>query len=214
MDFDPGLNVLHGPNDLGKSTLADAVRAALLLTASQQEHKKFIPWTEDVAPHVELIFETEGIFYRVDKTFGTGARGKSTLARSTNGRDFAVIFKQRQVDEELRKLLRWGVPPPGGKTRGKGMPETFLSAVLLPPQDRVADVLARDLAGDPDESGKSRLEDALEALATDPLFKEILDQAQARVENAGNVPINGSVILNLAVYDRGNGTAAMNDTTR
>ncbi len=26
----PGLNVLHGPNDLGKSTLAEAVRAALI----------------------------------------------------------------------------------------------------------------------------------------------------------------------------------------
>jgi DNA repair exonuclease SbcCD ATPase subunit len=184
VDFEHGLNVLFGPNDLGKSTLADAVRAALLLTCSQQEHKKLIPWTEDVAPHVELVFEIGGTYYRVDKTYGTGARGKSTLARSKDGSDFAVISKQRQVDEELRKLLRWGVPPPGGKSKVKGMPETFLSMVLLPPQDRVADVLTKDLAGDPDESGKSRLEDALEALATDPMFKEILDKAQAKVDEA------------------------------
>ncbi len=31
IDFGPGLNVLYGPNDLGKSTLADAIRLALLL---------------------------------------------------------------------------------------------------------------------------------------------------------------------------------------
>ena len=31
VEFGPGLNVLYGPNDLGKSTLVDAIRLVLLL---------------------------------------------------------------------------------------------------------------------------------------------------------------------------------------
>ena len=42
IEFGPGLNVLHGPNDLGKSSLATAIRAALLLQASAKEHEAFI----------------------------------------------------------------------------------------------------------------------------------------------------------------------------
>ena len=34
IEFGPGLNVLYGPNDLGKSTLVAAIRLALLLPHS------------------------------------------------------------------------------------------------------------------------------------------------------------------------------------
>ena len=34
LELAPGLNVLYGPNELGKSTLVDAIRAALLLQDS------------------------------------------------------------------------------------------------------------------------------------------------------------------------------------
>ena len=30
IDFGPGLNVLYGPNDIGKSSIAYAIRASLL----------------------------------------------------------------------------------------------------------------------------------------------------------------------------------------
>src|SRR5262249_28526049 len=42
--FEPGLNVLHGPNDLGKSTLAAALRAALLLPHGSSEAEEYVPW--------------------------------------------------------------------------------------------------------------------------------------------------------------------------
>ena len=35
--FGEGLNVLYGPNDLGKSTLAQAIRAVLLMQPSASE---------------------------------------------------------------------------------------------------------------------------------------------------------------------------------
>ena len=34
IDLEPGLNVLHGPNELGKSSLVNAIRAALLLQST------------------------------------------------------------------------------------------------------------------------------------------------------------------------------------
>ena len=40
IEFGPGLNVLYGPNDLGKSTLADAIRLALLLPHTSSAHRR------------------------------------------------------------------------------------------------------------------------------------------------------------------------------
>jgi predicted ATP-dependent endonuclease of OLD family len=42
VQFDGGLNVLHGPNDLGKSSLVAAIRAALLLQVSSRESQDFV----------------------------------------------------------------------------------------------------------------------------------------------------------------------------
>jgi len=41
--FGPGLNILYGPNDLGKSTLADAIRLALLLPHTSTGSDPYIP---------------------------------------------------------------------------------------------------------------------------------------------------------------------------
>ncbi len=43
VEFGPGLNVLYGPNDLGKSTLADAIRLALLLASHLQAMRAVRP---------------------------------------------------------------------------------------------------------------------------------------------------------------------------
>src|SRR5262249_43455976 len=88
------------------------------------------------------------------------------------------------VDGRLSELLRWGLAPPGGKGRPKGMPMTFLSQALLPSQARVAEVLEQDLSSDSDESGKKRLIEVLQAIAEDPLFKSVLNTVQARVDEA------------------------------
>ena len=42
--FGPGLNVVYGPNDLGKSTLTDAIRAALLVAPASAEARSFPSW--------------------------------------------------------------------------------------------------------------------------------------------------------------------------
>jgi AAA domain len=183
LEFGAGLNVLHGPNELGKSTLAAAIRAALLLQTSSSESKEFVSWNSGGDPKVELVFESEPQrIWRIKKTFGD--HPQAFLEESRDGVDFHVEARGRDVDGRLSEILRWGLAPPGGKGRPKGMPVTFLSTALLAEQDEVAAILSRAFSGDSDESGKKRLIEALQAAAEDPLFKSVLHLVQAKVDEA------------------------------
>jgi hypothetical protein len=184
MEFGPGLNVLYGPNDLGKTTLASAMRAALLLPADSSAHQAFVSWQASEPPRVCLGFEKQAEFFRVSKTFGSGSAGTSRLESSPDGLVFREDERGRAVDRRLRELLRWGIEAPGGKGGGRGLPESFLSQVLLATQASVAEILERTLSGDRDSSGRERLHEALSALAQDPVFKRVLEAAQAKVELA------------------------------
>jgi hypothetical protein len=181
--FGPGLNVLHGPNDLGKSTMADAIRLVLLLPHGSSHSESFVPWTGGGDPQVTLTFQTEEQrFWRVTKRFGTS--GMSLLEESRDGKDFDEIAKSRGVDGKLRELLRWGIPEPGGAGGSRSFPTSFLATVLLSTQDAVGAVLKDSLGDDPDLSGKERITAALNAVAQDPLFKSLLQQAQERRDEA------------------------------
>ena len=94
-------------------------------------------------------------------------------------------IKGRQVDGVIRsKLLPWGIPEPGGKRRERSMPSSFLSAALLAEQTEVTALFDRQFSSDGDESGKKLLSDALQATARDPLFTEVLQAAQGKVDEA------------------------------
>ncbi len=171
LDFGPGLNVLYGPNDLGKSSLAWAIRAVLLLQHSSSVHERFVSWYGEGDPRVALTFaDDDDRLWRVTKTFGGGSTGRSLLETSRDGRTFTTDASGRQVDDKLRTMLGWGVQKPGGQGP-RGLPESFLTQVLLAEQDNVRKVLFdASLANDPDEAGRLRLVEALGALAQDPLF--------------------------------------------
>jgi len=182
VEFGPALNVLHGPNDLGKSSLAAAIRAALLMQTSSRESEEFVSWYGSGDPHVELVFESEPQrIWRVKKTFGI--RPQAFLEESRDGIDFHVEARGRDVDGRLREILRWGLAPPGPKGP-RGMPVTFLSTALLAEQDGVAAIFGKALSEDSDESGKKLLIEALQAAAEDPVFKAVLNIVQARVDEA------------------------------
>jgi exonuclease SbcC len=184
VEFGPGLNVLYGPNDLGKSSLAWAIRAVLLLQHNSVHSERFVSWYGGGEPRVSLTFlDADNRYWRVTKTFG-GSAGRSALEASKDGRTFSAEASGRQVDEKLRGLLGWGVPAPatGG---ARGFPDSFLAQVLLSEQDNVRKVLFdTSLATDGDESGRNRLTEALGALAQDPMFKKVLDDAQTNVDRA------------------------------
>ncbi|HEX3527143.1 MAG TPA: AAA family ATPase [Thermoanaerobaculia bacterium] len=176
--FGPGLNILYGPNDLGKSTLADAIRLALLLPHTSTGSDPYIPWSGANDPFVDLTFQTEEQrFWRVRKQFGKG--GSSLLQESRNGQDFDDVERARRVDARLREILGWGIPEPGAGS-GKGLPASFLSAALLSTQANVSDILAGSLDDDPTTTGKERIAAALQAVAQDPLFVALLRETQER----------------------------------
>lgn len=175
LDLGRGLNVLYGPNDLGKSTVATAVYAALLAPPKSPDFQSWYAGDE-VAPTLELTFAEEGRQWRVAKTFGT--RGRALLESSKDGHSWSRESSGRQVDEQLRALLSWGVRAPGGLGGPRGLPTSFLTHALLAPQHEVEAILRHTLEEDRDGSGRVRLAGALSALAQDPLLKQVLDVAQ------------------------------------
>jgi len=183
VEFGPGLNVLYGPNDLGKSTVVAAIRLALLLPHSSTHCDQYVGWTGGGDPVVEMTFETEAQrIWRVRKQFGK--TGSSVLQESRNGQDFDDVERGRKVDGRLREILQWGIPEPGGTGGAKGLPTSFLATVLLSPQEDVGAVLRNSLQDDPTGSGKEQIAAALQAVAQDPLFVALLRETQARRDAA------------------------------
>lgn len=184
LEFGPGLNILFGPNDLGKSTLAAALRSVLLVPPASTVAEGFASWYADVVPRVSLTFMDEAKrYWRLEKLFGSGAAEAATLSDSKDGHTFTLDCRGRQVEEKVRAVLGWGIPAPGGKGGPKGLPTSFLAAVLLGLQTDVDGILAQSLASDLADSGKLRLTKALAVLAQDPIFKQVLGAAQKEVDS-------------------------------
>ncbi|MBV1860504.1 MAG: AAA family ATPase, partial [Nannocystaceae bacterium] len=184
VSFGDGLNVLHGPNDLGKSTLAAAIRAALLLQHGSSAARSYIPWGTTRKPTVTLVLEIKGRWWRVHKAFGTSAGGKSVLEWSNDGVTYSLEEEGRGVDGRLRDLLEWGLAAPGGRGGSHGFPKSFLATVLLGEQAMPYRLLEQSLESDAEDTGKARLVEALQAMATDPLYQQVLEHAQTRVDEA------------------------------
>ena len=183
VEFGPGLNVLYGPNDLGKSTVVAAIRLGLLLPHTSTYCEQYVGWTGAGEPTVEITFETEAQrIWRVHKQFGK--TGSSVLHESRNGRDFDEVERGRRVDGRLREISRWGISEPGGTGGPKGLPTSFLATVLLSPQEEVSAVLRDSLQDDSTVSGKEQIAAALQAVAQDPLFMALLKETQARRDAA------------------------------
>lgn len=187
VEFGQGLNVLYGPNDLGKTSLAWAIRSVLLLQHSSTAHERFVSWHGGGEPAVTLtLTDDTHRYWRIQKVFSAGTAGRSLLESSKDGRSFTQEATGRNVDERVRQLLRWGVHAKlGGRGGPQGLPASFLTHVLLADQDDVRKILFdASLTKDPDESGRQRLTEALGALAQDPRFKAILNRAQVQVDRA------------------------------
>src|SRR5262245_47910284 len=105
VELGPGLNVLFGKNDLGKTSLGDAVRAALLLPSTSAEAKQYTPWGSAEAPWVRLTFEHREQHFRVEKRFAEGTRTYALLQHSRDGAVWTKQEERRAVDAELRKML-------------------------------------------------------------------------------------------------------------
>ncbi len=174
--FGRGLNVVYGPNDHGKSTLTDAIRAALLVAPGTAEARSFQSWGAAAGqfPKVVLGFENHGAIWRVEKIFAQGTRVKARLEKSTDGGvRYLPHAENRDVEGKLRELLNWGIAPPGGR----GAPqraETYLTTALLGKQGEVGAIFDATLKRDQDDTGRTLVTRALDALGQHPIVTRIL----------------------------------------
>ena len=147
-NIEDGLNVIVGPNEMGKSTLLDALRAVLFEkhNSKAQPIKALQNDRNQAGPVVELSFELDDGEYRIIKRFM-----KKTYARLyyPDGR----IFEGDTAEDNLRNLLDFTKPGQGG-----AKPETLgMWNVLWVRQGQSFTVL------DLPESARSNLHVALES---------------------------------------------------
>ncbi|HYO44562.1 MAG TPA: ATP-binding protein, partial [Candidatus Limnocylindrales bacterium] len=113
LELAPGLTVVRGPNEAGKSTIQRAVELALTrkVTSAASELDGLVPWDRaDVRPAIEMAFtyddEDGGVHEgRLEKAF-LGARG--TVRLEVDGE---VVTDPARADEMLAALS--GVPTEG-----------------------------------------------------------------------------------------------------
>ena len=110
-----GLNVVVGPNEMGKSTLLDALRAALFekYSSKAQPITALQNYRNRAGPVVELIFELDDGLYRITKRFINTPYARLSCP---DGR----ALEGDAAEDTLRNLLGFDEP---GKTGAK--PETI-----------------------------------------------------------------------------------------
>lgn len=109
----PGLNVVVGDNEAGKSTLLAAMRAALFERhrVTGQVVDEMLPYGRQVRPTVEIDFGIAGADYRLFKAFGPRPEARLIGAGGTE-------WSGDEADEALSSIL--GFTRPG---RGESKPD-------------------------------------------------------------------------------------------
>lgn len=113
--MDPAINIIHGPNEAGKSTLVMAISLALFnrYRAQGQEIRELCPWGTKLYPEVGLEWESGGRRYRLEKRFLNQAR--SSLSE-WNGREFVLVAEGDEADQEVYRIMQARFPQ--RQTRG------------------------------------------------------------------------------------------------
>ena len=95
-----GLNLVVGPNELGKSTLLDALRAVLFerYSSGARPIKALQNDRSGAAPVIELVFEVNGAEYTLTKRF---VRSPLARLRCPDG----TLLEADAAENELRNLL-------------------------------------------------------------------------------------------------------------
>ena len=104
-EFAPGVNVVVGPNEAGKSTLRTAIRTVLYenpATASSRYREQYRTWQVDDPPELRLHFEIAGRRFLLTKNYATR---KVVLADSATGQTWE---QHKTVQERLVAAL--GLP--------------------------------------------------------------------------------------------------------
>ena len=100
VDFDPARTLIGGQNEVGKSTLVEAIHRSLFLKAkgNTETHRAMQSSLHPGHPEVELVFEAGGLQYQLKKRFG--GTGTTTLASSAS-----KTVSGDDAEEALARLL-------------------------------------------------------------------------------------------------------------
>src|SRR5690554_2971280 len=106
-DLQPGLNLIHGPNESGKSTLVRAIRAAFFERYRTTSVDDLRPWGDSAAaPTITLDFTAQGKSWHLVKSFLQRKRCDLTIG-STN-------YSGDEAEEKLAELLGFQFSSKGG----------------------------------------------------------------------------------------------------
>jgi ABC-type hemin transport system ATPase subunit len=108
--FGAGVNILYGPNGVGKSTVSRAITSALLdgHRVKAAEMKAVRPWGRRLGPRVMLEIENGGRAYRIRKQF---LDAPSSSVYRQEGGVWKPFMANDDADDFLRTLLK--CTPPG-----------------------------------------------------------------------------------------------------
>jgi energy-coupling factor transporter ATP-binding protein EcfA2 len=115
-DFSPGLNILAGPNEAGKSTLVRAIRAAFFERHRSTAVDDLQPWGDaSAAPTIELDFLLGGERHQLVKRFLNKKRCSLQIGtRTLDGVDAEDHLAQRFgfafAGKGASKPEHWGIP--------------------------------------------------------------------------------------------------------
>ena len=110
-DLGDGLNLVVGPNELGKSTLLDALRAVLFerYSSRAQPIMALQNVRSGAAPVVELVFEVNGAEYTLTKRF---VKSSHAMLQCPDG----TLLEADAAENELRNLLGFAAAGNRGAT--------------------------------------------------------------------------------------------------
>ncbi len=168
--FSPSITVVQGPNGSGKSTLMRALTFALYQRhgiTSADARAQIVPVGADVAPSVELDFESAGETWRIAKRFFKGPR--SELFRLRGGQ-FEAVADGEAADARVRDLVGAAIP-------GRGLADASLRGIgeiLLADQGRLR------FDGALGEPARRTLRDIIHDVSTTSDAQAVIDEVRRR----------------------------------
>ncbi len=99
LELGPGLNVIRGPNESGKTTILHAIVAGLFFKTSSpgQAVKAAQKWGSEELPAVEMVLEVGGQRYKLRKDFG----GRQCVIEAPGDRE---LRSQKAVDAAVKEM--------------------------------------------------------------------------------------------------------------